>query len=93
MKRKEKSKELISSLKICWIKMFLQVIAIAAHLASLAEGSFFVISDLHYDILYKDDYNQTYYCHNLITTTIQVLNQILPPPTSSQSSVQDVIQA
>lgn len=44
--------------------MFLQVIAMVALLASLAEGSFFVISDLHYDILYKDDYNQTYYCHN-----------------------------
>ena len=45
--------------------MNLPGLAIVAGLASLAEGSFFVISNLHYDIFYKDNYNQTYYCHIL----------------------------
>jgi sphingomyelin phosphodiesterase acid-like 3 len=29
-----------------------------------ALGKFFVVSDLHYDIGYEPDYNETYYCHS-----------------------------
>jgi predicted phosphodiesterase len=51
-------------------------------LLSPALSSFFVISDIHYDIAFKADYNSTYFCHEVGYYG----SNLIPEPTSDIES-------